>query len=76
MVKNFVPNCDLCGQEIPFDRHMRRNVPVDGMEVLIVALENLDSDLEFVQNEDGTLALDTCHDCYTRMPFGFSESIN
>jgi hypothetical protein len=76
MVKNFIPNCDLCGEEIPFGRQMRRNAPVDGMEVLMVALENLDSEFEFVQNEDGTVALDTCLDCYTRMPFGYSESVN
>ncbi len=77
MVNNFVPSCDLCGEEIPFGKYMRRNVAVDGMEVLMVALENLeDPGLEFVQNDDGTVALDTCQDCFTRMPFDYSESIN
>ena len=74
MVNNFVPSCDLCGETIPFGKHMRRNVALDGMEVLMAALENVD--LEFVQNDDGTVVLDTCQDCYTRMPFGYSELVN
>ena len=44
MVKNFIPSCDFCGHEIPFDRHTRRNVPANGVELLIVALENPDPD--------------------------------
>jgi len=72
MVKNFIPSCDLCGGEIPFGKHMRRNVPADGFDVLMIALENMDPDLEFTQNADGTVDLDTCHECYTRMAFSHS----
>ena len=76
MVKNFVLNCDLCGEQIPFGRHMKRNVSPDGVEVLMIALENADPELEFVQNEDGTVDLDTCQDCYTRIAFRYSQSVN
>lgn len=76
MVKNLVPSCDLCGEEIPYDKYMRRTVPSDGVEVLMVALENADPDLEFVQNEDGNIVLDTCRDCYTRMAFRHSSLVN
>jgi len=76
MVRNFVSSCDLCGMEIPFGEQMRRDVSVDGVEILMIALEHLDSDLEFAQNEDGTVAIDTCRDCYTRMPLRHSSLVN
>jgi hypothetical protein len=76
MVKNFVPSCDLCGEEIPFGNHMRRNVPADGVEVLMIALENSDPELEFIRNDDGTVDLDTCRDCYTRIAFRHSVLVN
>ena len=76
MVKNFIPSCDFCGHEIPFDRHSRRNVPANGVELLIVALENSDPDFHFTQKPDGTVDLDTCLDCYTRLAFSHSQSVN
>jgi hypothetical protein len=76
MVRNFVSNCDLCGREIPFGRQMRRNVSPNGMEILMVALENSDTDLEFVENADGTLGFDSCPDCYTRVAFRHSSLVN
>ena len=76
MVKNFIPNCDFCGHEIPLEKHTRRNVPAQGIELLIVALGNSDSDLEFTQKPDGTVDLDTCLDCYTRLAFKYSQSVN
>lgn len=76
MVKNFIPSCDLCGEEISPGMHMKRNVSADGVEVLMIALEHLDSDLEFVQNEDGTVGLDTCRVCYSRMAFGYSRLVH
>ena len=75
MVKNFVPNCDFCGLEIPFERQTRRNVPANGIEILMVALENSDPDLELTQKPDGTVDLDTCLDCYSRLPFTHSHSV-
>ena len=53
MVKNFIPNCDFCGHEIPLEQPTRRNVPAQGIELLIVALGDSDSDLEFTQKPDG-----------------------
>ena len=76
MVKNFVPNCDFCGREIPLGFEMRRNVSPSGVEILMIALENSDPDLEFIQNADGTLSFDTCPDCYTRVAFQHSSLVN
>ena len=76
MVKNFVPNCDLCGREITDGVYPKRTVPVDGTELLMVVLENSDPDLELVQNPDGTVEFDTCMDCYSRLAFNPSESVN
>ena len=76
MVKNFIPNCDLCGREILEGKYPIRRVPVDGIELLMVLLENSDPDLELRENPDGTLDLDTCLDCYTRMAFSYSHAVN
>ena len=76
MVKNFIPNCDLCGREIPEGKYTKRRVPMDGIELLMVLLENPDPGLELRENDDGTLDLDTCLDCYTRMAFTYSHAVN
>jgi len=76
MVKSFIPNCDLCGQEIPLDRYRTRRVRSNGVELLMVALENTDPDLELIENPDGTVDLDTCFDCYSRMAFRYSRAVN
>ena len=76
MVKNFIPRCDFCGLEIPLERHTRRNVPANGIELLIVALENSDPEFEFAQNPDGTVDLDTCSDCYSRLAFTHTHAVN
>ncbi len=76
MVKNFIPRCDFCGHEIPLERHTRRNVPANGIELLIVALENSDPEFEFTQKPDGTVDLDTCLDCYSRLAFTHTLAVN
>ena len=76
MVRNFIPNCDLCGCEIPLEKHAKRNVPADGLEMMIVVLENFGSDLEVEQRPDGTVDLDTCRDCYARIAFSYSKAVN
>ena len=76
MVKNFIPTCDLCGREMSLEEKTRRNVRPDGVEILMVALENTDPELEFTQRPDGTIDLDTCPDCYARMAFRYSQAIN
>ena len=76
MVKNFVPNCDFCGREITEGVYPKRNVPADGAELLMFVLENSDPNLEFIQNPDGTVALDTCMECYGRLALNPSGSVN
>ena len=76
MVKNFIPSCDWCGTEIPFERRAIRRVPCDGVELLMVALYNSDPDFEFIRNPDGTVDLDACFDCYTRLALHPSQSVN
>ncbi len=76
MVKNFISSCDFCGLEIPLEIHTQRNVPANGVELLIVALENADPEFRFTQNTDGTVDLDTCLDCYTRLAFTHTQAIN
>ena len=76
MGKNMIPRCDLCGEEIPFDQFAKRRVPSNSIELLMVALENSDPDLEFIENADGTVDLETCFDCYSRMAFRHSHAVN
>lgn len=76
MVKNFIPTCDLCGGEIPLDRHAVRRVPANSLDLLVVALESADPDLEFIENADGTVDLETCYDCFSRLAFRHSRAIN
>ena len=76
MVKNIVPSCDLCGEVIPFDQYAKRRVHANGIELLMVALENSDPDLEFIENADGSVDLETCLSCYTRMAFRHSDAVN
>jgi hypothetical protein len=42
----------------------------------MIALENSDPELEFIRNDDGTVDLDTCRDCYTRIAFRHSVLVN
>ena len=76
MLKNFIPACDFCGGEIPLDQCARRRVPARGVELLLVALENSDPDLELIENPDGTVDLETCYDCYSRLALEHSSAIN
>lgn len=76
MVKNFIPSCDLCGEEVPLDRCAKRRVRSNGIELLMVALENTDPDLQFTENDDGTVDLETCFDCYSRIAFEHSHAVN
>jgi hypothetical protein len=32
--------------------------------------------LQLIELPDGSIALDTCMDCYTRMPFNHSQTLN
>ncbi len=76
MVKNFIPNCDLCGKEIPEGQYTQRSIRGGGVEFLMVLLENPDPDLLFSEKDDGTVDLDTCRECYFRMAFSHSNAVN
>jgi len=42
----------------------------------MVLMENQDRDLQLIELPDGTISLDTCRNCYTRMPFNHSTALN
>jgi hypothetical protein len=46
------------------------------MDLLVVLIENLDKDLELMENPDGTISLDTCVNCYSRISFSHSQALN
>jgi hypothetical protein len=42
----------------------------------MVLVENQDRELKLIELPDGTVSLDTCVSCYTRMPFNHSTMLN
>jgi hypothetical protein len=42
----------------------------------MVLAENQDRELQLIELPDGSIALDTCMDCYTRMGFSYSQALN
>jgi hypothetical protein len=76
MIKNLVRTCDLCHREIPAGKYVQRNTEPGGMDLLLVLVENIDKDLELTENPDGTIGLDTCVNCYSRMGFNHSHTLN
>jgi hypothetical protein len=76
MIRNLVRTCDLCHREIPTGKYLQRNMEPGGMDLLLVLVENLDTDLELTENPDGTIGLDTCVNCYSRMGFTHSHALN
>jgi hypothetical protein len=77
MVKNFIRTCDLCHREVPVEKYRQRKAGEDGLDLLVVLLENQDEmDFQLSENPDGTVAFDTCIDCYTRMTFNHSHALN
>jgi len=55
---------------------VRRDAEPDGMELLLVLITNQGEDFDFEENPDGTVPLDTCLDCATRMTFEQSCALN
>ena len=49
---------------------------VFGLDVLMVLAENEGREIQLIELPDGTIALDTCMDCYTRMGFSYSQALN
>jgi hypothetical protein len=76
MIRNLVRTCDMCHREIPAGKYIQRNAERFGLDVLMVLAENQDRELQLIELPDGSIALDTCMDCYTRMGFSYSQALN
>ncbi len=66
----------MCHQTIPFGKYRQRNADKFGPDVMMVLAENADRDLKLTELPDGSIALDTCVDCYVRMGFTHSQLLN
>lgn len=75
MIRNLTRRCDLCHRAIPPGKYHQRNADPQGLDFLLVLLENQDG-FDLSENPDGTVAIDTCRDCYIRMAFSHSNSLN
>jgi len=76
MIKNLTRTCDMCHRAIPSGEYVQRNSERDGFDVLMVLMENEDRDLQLIEMPDGSISLDTCLSCYSRMPFNYSSAVN
>jgi hypothetical protein len=76
MIKHLVRTCDMCHREIRSGQYLQRNSNPDSPDVLMVLVENEDRDLQLVELPDGSISLDTCWACYSRMPFSHSTALN
>jgi len=61
---------------IPSGEYVQRNSHRNGPDVLMVLVENEDRDLRLIELPDGSISLDTCFSCYSRMPFNHSTALN
>ena len=76
MIKDLVRTCDMCHRKIPAGKYVQRNAERFGPDVLMVLAENEDRELQLIELPDGSIALDTCLDCYTCMAFNYSQALN
>lgn len=76
MIKNLTRTCDMCHRMIPSGKYVQRNSDRNGPDVLMVLVENDDRELKLIELPDGSISLDTCFSCYTRMPFSHSTALN
>jgi hypothetical protein len=76
MIKNLVRTCDLCHRSIPAGQYLQRNSERTGADVLTVLMENQGRELQLIELPDGSIAMDTCRECYSRMGFTFSHELN
>jgi hypothetical protein len=76
MIRDLIRTCDMCHRRIPAGEYVQRNADRDGPDVLMVLIENEDRELQLVELPDGTISLDTCLNCYSRMPFNHSNALN
>jgi hypothetical protein len=76
MIKDLTRTCDMCHRQIPTGEYMQRNSERSGPDVLMVLIENEDRELRLIEMPDGTISLDTCLSCYSRIPFNHSTAVN
>jgi len=76
MIDNLVRTCDMCHRRIPHGQYIPRNLDRNDPDVIMVLLENLDRELKIIELPDGTVSLDTCMSCYSRMPIIHSTAVN
>jgi hypothetical protein len=76
MIKRCVRTCDLCQREVEAGQFVRRHAEPDGHDLMMVLLENQGTDFELFEDSDGTVALDTCLDCATRITYDHGHSPN
>ena len=76
MIKDLTRTCDMCHRTIPSGEYVQRNSERNGPDILMVLVENDDRELKLIELPDGSISLDTCWNCYTRMPFSHSTALN
>ena len=76
MMRNYVRTCDLCHKEVTVGEFVRRDAEPDGLDLLMVLIANQGNSFDLGENPDGTVPLDTCFDCATRMTLPRSYSLN
>ena len=76
MIRNLIRTCDMCHRQIPAGQYMQRYSDRNGPDVLMILAENQDRDLQLIELPDGTITMDTCVTCYTRMSFTASTAVN
>ena len=76
MIKNLIRTCDMCHRQIPAGQYMQRFGDRNGADVLMILAENQDRELQLIELPDGSISMDTCKTCYTRMPFNASTGLN
>ena len=76
MIKNLVRTCDMCHRAIPTGQYLQRNGGRTGLDVMMVLMENEGRELQLIELPDGSIAMDTCRECYSRMGFSYSHELN
>jgi len=76
MIKDLTRTCDMCHRTIPSGEYVQRNSERNGPDILMVLIENEDRDLRLIEMPDGSISLDTCFSCYSRMPLKPSTAVN
>ena len=57
----------MCHRIIPSGEYRQRNADRSGPDVMMILVENADRELQLTEMPDGSISMDTCINCYTRM---------